>query len=121
MPLLQLLGAVEHLLLLGVCLETDVEHRRGGHDCEEVVGNPSPEDNVLRELDMLELFFLVHVEYLKDVSFPALHWRLQGHDVLAQMHDGVIDLGAWPAYEVALVEELNDCELWSPLSVYVPY
>lgn len=68
---------------------------------------------------MGQLLLLVHVENLEDVSLSALDRRPQGHDILLEVHDAAVDLGAGPADDVELIEEFDGGELRGAVLVSV--
>lgn len=68
---------------------------------------------------MGQLLLLVHVENLEDVSLSALDGCSQGHDILLEVHDAAVDLGAGPADDVELIEEFDGGELRGAVLVSV--
>ena len=88
-------------------------------DGEEIFSHPSPEDDIVLELQVGELLLFVHVEDLKDVAPTSFHGSLQGNDVFLEMHDGTLDFTSGPSDDVELVEELDDGELGSAILICI--
>jgi hypothetical protein len=78
-----------------------------------------PIDDAFSELEVSQLPFYVHVENLKDVSLSSFNFRLQGHDVLLEVHDAAIDNDSRAADNVEFIEEFDDGDLGEAVLVGV--
>jgi hypothetical protein len=117
---LQIARTIKYLHFLLFRLgDTHMKDRGCGHNSEDIVSYPTPENDVLGKFNVGKFLFLVHVEYLQDVSLPGVHRSLQGNNVLLEVHDGAIYLCTWSANQVELVEEFDDSELGYSLLVRI--
>ena len=109
---------VENLDLFALIGNVDMIDGVGGDNTEDVGVDPSPEDDVLIELDVLKLGLGVQVEDLEDVA-GWLVGGFEGDDVVADVHDGTINLAAGTPNTVHLVSQFDDADLGGSLSILV--